>query len=67
MQVLLIFTKLVLHRARVGTGIVFSHFGDDVTYANLISVGALDVLLRYWTAELVCLRKMKPKVHKLRC
>ena len=56
-QILLICTKLVLHLALVGACIVFVHEGDNMSNANLVSIGTYYVLLRYWTAKTVCKTK----------
>ena len=56
-QILLICTKLVLHLALVGACIVLQYFGDNMSNANLVSVGTYYVLLRYWTAKTVCKTK----------
>lgn len=56
-QILLIRTKLVHHLALVGACIVCAHLGDNMSNANLVSVGTYYVLLLYWTAKTVCKTK----------
>ena len=53
-QVLLICTKLVLYFAFVGAFVVLCNLGDNMTNANLVAVGTLNVLLLYWTAKTIC-------------
>lgn len=55
-QILLIRTKLVHHLALVGACIVCAHLGDNMSNANLVSVGTYYVLLLYWTAKTVWCR-----------
>lgn len=55
-QILLICAKSVLHLALVGACIVFAHDGDNVSNANLVSIGTYYGLLRYRTAKTVWCR-----------